>query len=224
MAKVKVLSVSDRVSEIIYSMHLRERFSSADLVISCGDLPYYYVEYIVSALDVPVFYVRGNHARVMEVSASGQERTSPQGAIDIHNCMIEHRGILMAGIEGSIRYKDGPYQYTQSQMWLNVFGIVPSLFKNRMVHGRYLDIFVTHAPPWKIQDKEDWPHQGVKAFRWLLEVFKPRVHYHGHIHLYGHNDMIDTQFGSTHVMNTYGHRFETLDLPVYTPPVKRNHS
>ena len=32
-----------------------------DLVIGCGDLPFDYLEYLVSRLDVPLLYVPGNH-------------------------------------------------------------------------------------------------------------------------------------------------------------------
>src|SRR5205823_4064430 len=32
-----------------------------DLVVGCGDLPFDYLEYLVSRLDVPLLYVPGNH-------------------------------------------------------------------------------------------------------------------------------------------------------------------
>jgi len=38
-----------------------DRFGDVELVLSCGDLPYYYLEYIVSMLNVPLLYVHGNH-------------------------------------------------------------------------------------------------------------------------------------------------------------------
>jgi Icc-related predicted phosphoesterase len=208
----RVLSVSDRVEELIYSVNIKKRFSDVDFVISCGDLPYYYVEYIVSALDRPVFFVRGNHAKVLEHSNSGT-RTGPQGAIDMHCRVYGHREILFAGVEGSIRYKNGPFQYTQREMWWNVFSLVPGLLKNRARYGRYLDIFISHASPWEINDRPDWPHQGVHAFRWLLEVFKPAYHFHGHIHLYGPDAKRVVNFHETEVINTYGYRYNLLSLP-----------
>ena len=69
--QLRVLSVSDRVEEVIYSPNLRQRFKNIDFAISCGDLPYYYVEYIVSMLDKPVFFVRGNHAKILELDDQG---------------------------------------------------------------------------------------------------------------------------------------------------------
>ena len=155
------------------------------MIISCGDLPYYYLEYMISMLDVPTYYVRGNHASKIE-DTTGGERTSPWGAIDLNGCCKrDQSGMLLAGIEGSIRYNNGPHQYSQSEMWRMAFGLVPGLLINRMRFGRYLDILVTHAPPYKIHDASDLPHVGIKAFRWLIDVFKPLYHLHGHIHITG---------------------------------------
>src|SRR5947207_13754792 len=58
---VTILAVSDEVDPLVYSDHVRERFRHVDLVLSCGDLPYSYLDYIVSMLDVPLYGVRGNH-------------------------------------------------------------------------------------------------------------------------------------------------------------------
>jgi predicted phosphodiesterase len=71
---MRILSVSDTEIGFIYSPMIVEKFQSIDLVISCGDLPYYYLEYIISMLNVPLYYVRGNHASRVEIT-SGGERT-----------------------------------------------------------------------------------------------------------------------------------------------------
>jgi len=208
---MKILTVSDVELSYIYSPTLKERFSDSDLVISCGDLPYYYLEYIISTLDVPLYYVRGNHASKIEFGADG-ERRYPWGGIDLHRRTLRTpNGILLAGLEGSLRYNFGPHQYSQAEMWLMVFNLVPGLIYNRMRHGRYLDIFVAHAPPWKIHDKDDRPHQGIKAFRWLIKVFQPPVFLHGHIHIYRQDSITETKVNHTDVINSYGHRVITLD-------------
>jgi Icc-related predicted phosphoesterase len=81
---------------------------------------------------------------------------------------------------------------------------------NKTKSGRYLDIFISHSPPWGIHDKDDLPHQGIKAFRWLIRVFKPRLHLHGHIHLYSQDEPRETRVNKTRVMNVYTYR--TIDL------------
>ena len=84
------------------------------------------------------------------------------------------------------------------------------LLFNRLFYGRFLDIFVTHAPPWGIHDKSDFPHQGIKAFRWFIGVFKPKYHFHGHTHIYRPDEIRKTQFGETQVLNTYKYLETTL--------------
>jgi Icc-related predicted phosphoesterase len=217
---VKILSVSDKIVSFIYSPQVKARFGHVDFVIACGDLPYYYVEYIVSTLNTPLFYVRGNHDPEMEISEL-KSRRHPGGAVDLHRRVIKHNGVLIAGIEGSLRYKrQGGFQYTQSQMWNHVMRLVPMLLVNRVIYGKYLDIFVTHAPPWKIHDQEDLPHQGIKAFRWLLQIFKPRYHFHGHTHVYRPDAIIKTDFGDTQVINSYGYLETELQLGDLPAPVR----
>lgn len=208
---MKILTVSDVELSYIYSPSIRERFCDADMVISCGDLPYYYLEYIISTLNVTLYYVRGNHASKVEYSDRGQ-RQYPWGGIDLHQKVTRSdNGLLMAGIEGCLRYNAGPHQYRQSEMWTMVFRLIPGLLFNRIKYGRFLDVFVAHAPPWKIHDQDDLPHQGIKAFNWFIRQFKPSIFLHGHIHIYRQDSITDTILENTHVINSYGHRVITLD-------------
>jgi Icc-related predicted phosphoesterase len=81
-----------------------------------------------------------------------------------------------------------------------------------MVYGRYLDLFVSHAPAWGIHDGPDFPHVGIKAFRWLIQTFKPQFHLHGHIHVYNPATVTETKLGNTTVLNTYGYKVIEVDL------------
>mgnify|MGYP000899693017 FL=1 len=210
---MKVLGISDVEIAFIYSRMVVERFSDVDLVISCGDLPYYYLEYIVSMLNVPLYYVRGNHASRVEIGTGG-ERTSPWGAIDLHQRVVEDdTGLLLAGLEGCITYNQGPHQYSQAQYWVKVFRMLPRFFYNRLVLGRYLDIFVSHAPPWKIHAQDDPAHLGAKAFNWLIKVFKPAYLLHGHIHIYRQDTITKTIVDSTQVLNVFGYREIEIAFP-----------
>lgn len=213
---MRILAVSDVEIGFIYSPMILERFQAIDLIISCGDLPYYYLEYILTMLNVPLYYVRGNHASKVEITTGG-ERTYPWGATNLHQRVMEDdTGLLLAGLEGCVQYNRGPYQYTQGQYWMKAFRLVPGLMLNRLRFGRALDVLVTHAPPWKIHDDDDRPHQGIKAFRWLVDVFQPTYALHGHIHVYRRDVITQTQVGKTQVINTYGFR----ELEIQTPPAR----
>jgi Icc-related predicted phosphoesterase len=210
---MKLLALSDTEIGFIYSPMVSDRFSDVDIVISCGDLPYFYLEFIVSMLNVPMFFVHGNHANQVEFGSTGT-RTSPWGATNLDQRVIEDEtGLLLAGLEGSLQYNQGPHQYSQRQYWQKVFSLVPRLMINKARVGRYLDVFVTHAPPWKIHDMDDLPHRGIKAFKWLIDVFQPAFHLHGHIHIYRQDTIMKTTVGTTQVLNVYGYREITMPFP-----------
>lgn len=154
-------------------------------------------------------FVRGNHDKEIEFSTAGK-RTYPHGGIDLHRRVVGHEGYTFAGVEGSVRYKPGKFQYTQEEMWVNVFLLFPSLVINRARTGRFLDIFITHAPPDGIYNCTDLPHKGIAAFRWFDRVFKPRFHFHGHIHLYRPDDQFEFVIGSTRIINTF--RFQETEI------------
>jgi uncharacterized protein len=211
---MKILAVSDIEVGILQSSAIRERFKESRLLISCGDLPFDYLENIVNALDIPLYFVFGNHASRLE-KGENERKLIPWGAIDLdQRTYMDEIGLLMAGMEGSLQYNFGPHQYSQTEMWLKIFGLIPALTINRLRYGRFLDVFVTHAPPWQIHDQTDLPHRGIKAFRWFLKVFKPTYHLHGHIHIYTHKTIRESIFEETRVLNVYGYR--EVDIPV--PP------
>jgi Icc-related predicted phosphoesterase len=220
---MRILAVSDEELSIIYTPQIRERFNDVNLVVSCGDLPYYYLEFIISMLDINLYFIRGNHAREVEYSEDGQ-KLAPWGAVDLHRRVVrDPTGLLLAGIQGSIRYNFGPYQYTQGEMWNMVLGLCPKLMANRILYGRFLDVFITHSPPWHIQDKTDLPHQGIKAFRWFDKVFKPVYHLHGHVHVYRKNEITETQYFDTKVVNVFGYKRIDYDIehPQSRPELKQ---
>jgi len=202
---MRILALSDKIVPFIYSPQVKRRFQGVDLILGCGDLAYYYLEYVLNALDISLFFVRGNHDEVVEYAVEGQ-RTAPHGGLDLHRRLVHHEGLLLAGVEGSLRYRPGNFQYTQAQMWGHVFSLVPGLIKNRLIYGRYLDILITHAPPDGIHDDTDLPHRGIKAFRWLIKVFQPAYFFHGHVHIYRPDTANETCIGNTQVINSFGFR------------------
>lgn len=209
---MRILSLSDTAVPFIYSSQVRARFKETRLILGCGDLSYEYLEYVLNALDAPLFFVRGNHDKRVEYTSAGA-RTNPQGGIDLHRQTHRMGNVLLAGIEGSLRYREGDFQYSQLEMWLNVISIMPGLLRNRLRFGRYLDIFIAHAPPCGIHSADDLPHRGINAFLWLIEALQPRYFFHGHTHLYRPDTPWMTVHDRTTVVNTYGHRELDLDLP-----------
>ena len=213
---MRALVICDKVEPILYSSGIQQHVGKIDLVISCGDLPHYYLEFIMTMLGRPTYYVAGNHAPQVEYQAgkgdAWQGISEPMGAVNLHMRTVCEGPLLLAGLEGSIRYNTAPhFQYTQNEMWRIIFRMAPRLLVNRIRYGRYLDVLVAHSPPWGIHDQEDRPHQGFKSFLAFMRWFKPRYLLHGHIHLYRRNVTVQTHYHETEVINTYPYRILELE-------------
>jgi Icc-related predicted phosphoesterase len=195
----------------IYSSGVQERFGHVDLLLSCGDLPYSYLEYVVTMLGPPALYVHGNHDRP-EYTGSGETLSRPGGWINLDGKAAKVGSLIVAGLEGSLRYKPNtPFQYTERQMQRKIWGrLVPRLLLNRIRYGRFLDVLITHAPPRGIHDGDDLPHRGFVAFRQLMDLFHPRFLLHGHKHVY-RPEHTRTQYGATTVINVYPYKLIDTD-------------
>lgn len=210
---MKILFVSDKVVERIYSPTIAERYKDVELIVGCGDLPYYYLEFILSMLNVPLVYVHGNHDPEQEYLSDGTAIKGPNGGVNLHCQTHRENELLLAGLEGSIRYKEGCFQHTQREMWLNVFYLIPRFLINKLLYGRYIDILVAHSPPYGIHNGDDRIHIGFRSFLWLMKVFKPRYLIHGHRHVYNPAEVTETQYLETKVINIYPYKIINVEVP-----------
>lgn len=209
---MKILAVSDRVLDPLYSGQVGQLFPDVDLLISCGDLPFYYLDFLTSALNAPLLYVRGNHDGGPQYAADGRIWSDVRGGMDIHGKVVARKGLILAGLQGSMRYKPyGEYMYSESEMRMTVAQMVPRLLWNRQRFGRALDILVTHSPPFGIHDRPDLPHTGFKVFLSFLRMFKPRYLLHGHVHVYRQDEIVTSTYADTTILNVYPYR--VIDIP-----------
>lgn len=173
-----------------------------ELILGCGDLPYAYLEYLLTMLNVPLYYVPGNHdPRAAQSHA--------EGCINLDLKTKRHKKFLIGGFGGSIRYRpDGVNQYTQIEAYLRAFRMLPRLLLNRIQYGRALDILISHSPPFGVHDDTADPaHNGLKALNWLTRIAQPRYVLHGHTHFYRQNlTSCETAIGITKIMNVYPYK------------------
>lgn len=220
---MKILAISDEVVDFLYSPRIKDQYADVDVVVGCGDLPFYYLEYIVTVLNVPLYYVPGNHDRLSQYHADGRIVHRAEGCepLDLHSaCFPSHHyplassktagpepGLLMAGLGGSMRYnQDNAHQYNEAEMLGRALSLAPQLVANRLRYGRALDILVTHAPPRGIHDAPDLAHTGFQVFCAFMDVFRPRLLLHGHSHVYRHDAVTLTRYKDTQVINVYPYR------------------
>lgn len=208
---MRMLVVSDEIEPHLYGPGAYKLHGSIDLLISCGDLPFYYLEYLASVLNAPIYYVFGNHGFETEQRADEIEPAQPRVGVNLDRAVVCERGVLLAGLEGCMRYnRHARFQASEWEMWRRVLGLTPRLALNRLRYGRFMDVLVTHAPPFGIHDQPDRAHQGFKSFLWLLRTFRPRYHVHGHIHLYDRNRTAATRYHRTDVINVFPRRIIEL--------------
>ncbi|MDC7124272.1 MAG: metallophosphoesterase [Spirochaetales bacterium] len=217
MKQLKLLCIADHVDPLIYCDALKKRYGDVDAVLSCGDLKRYYYEFIVTTLNVPFYYVLGNHSPFSLERPKVEQNLLQnlfQGGIltDGRSVYSKKLDLIIVGFGGSINYNNGPNQYTESEMFFRIIRLLPTLIWNRIVHGRYVDILMTHAPPRYINDKEDPCHKGFKIFRWFLKRFKPSCMIHGHVHLFSYNNKRTSTFMDIPIINVYDHFI--LNIPL----------
>jgi Icc-related predicted phosphoesterase len=201
---LKILCISDRVEPMLHGPSLNSYANGVEAVISCGDLPFDYLEYILTFLGVPLYYVLGNH----DPAPDGPER--PEGCTPLDDRVVDADDVVLAGLSGSRLYSGGPNQYTERQMRRRAWALSARI-SLRVLAGRPRPhIFVTHAPPFGLGDDEDPAHVGFESFLGLIDRHKPSLWLHGHVHLYGPEVQRGTSRGETKVMNVFGHRILEL--------------
>jgi len=213
---MRLLCIADHVDPLVYSTGLKERYGKVDLVLSAGDLQLGYYDFIVSSLNRPLFFVFGNHHvdqkgghgrgdRAFSVPDGSSHWEEGAGATCLEGKVVRLRGLTFAGLGGSIWYNGGENQYTNFTMFLAMMRLIPGMLWHRVFHGRFLDVLVTHSPPYGINDLPDPCHTGFRVFLWFMRTFKPRFLVHGHVHLYDRNAAREARYGSTRIINAYDH-------------------
>lgn len=189
---MKILAIADKESEYLWDYFEKSKLEGIDLIISCGDLDPRYLSFLATFTKAPVLYVHGNHD-------DKYERIPPDGCICIEDQIYVHHGVRIMGLGGSMRYKPGAHQYTERQMRRRLSRLWFPLLRRRGI-----DILVTHAPAFELNDGRDLPHQGFRVFRTIMEKYRPRYFLHGHVHMtYGRKHKRYDNYGDTNVINAY---------------------
>jgi Icc-related predicted phosphoesterase len=198
---VRLLAIADEVSEALWGDTLLDL--RPDVIVSCGDLPFDYLENLVSRTDKPLLYVPGNHDPELRpstlysgMSATDDDGVGPQGCVSIDGQIVEAAGLRVAGLGGSIRYRPGPNQYTQREMARRAWRLRLRAWMAR----QKVDVLVTHSPPAGYGDSEDPPHHGFTSMVGLTAHLSPKVMIHGHVNNYGPRSA-DLKIGQTRLVN-----------------------
>ncbi len=203
---MKILVVADQPARALWDFFDPERVAGVDLIISCGDLPTGYLDFLVTMIHCPLFYVRGNHDGIYD-------RNPPLGCIDIDDKVYDYKGVRMLGLGGSMRYKPGKDMYTEAEMRRRIRKLSGQI----ALKGGF-DILVTHAPAKGLGDMEDLPHRGFECFNDLMDKYHPAYMLHGHVHQeYGHFQRSREHSSGVRVVNGCGYCILELGDDAHPP-------
>ena len=198
---MRILALADEESKSLWDHYLPEKLEGVDLIISCGDLHSDYLEFLATMVKCPILYVPGNH----------DERylaKPPGGCENIDGRIFTYNGVRVLGLGGAMKYKPGPFMYTEREMRHRILRAEASI----LCHSGF-DILVTHAAARGYGDLEDLPHRGYECFGKLLDICRPSYMLHGHIHAgYGSRfrRVIEHPAG-TKIINAYEKYFFEFD-------------
>lgn len=164
-----------------------------DAVISCGDMSPRYLDYVATLANAPLLYVRGNH----DTDDAGYDDV---GGIALDGRIEKIGGLRVAGLDGSIDYRDGIVGYSERAMRMRALRLA---MLARVTGG--IDVLVTHVPPRGYGDLSDGPHRGFECFNDLLKLLRPKIMLHGHVHMdYGIIARELRHPSGTRIINAFG--------------------
>lgn len=189
---MKILLLADEESKYYWDYFEKSKLDGIDLIISCGDLAPQYLSFLATFAKVPVLYVKGNHDYCYD-------DTPPDGCICIDDDIYVHNGIRIMGLGGCMCYNYGALQYTEKEMQKRYRKLRRKIKKNDGI-----DMLVTHAPAYQLNDSKDLPHSGFKVFTEIMDNHKPKVFAHGHVHInYGRDFKRESVYHETRVINAF---------------------
>ena len=199
---MRILLLADEPDKRLWDHLDKRRLEGVDLIVSCGDLPAAYLSFLTCFTPAPIVYIHGNHD-------ASYETRPPEGCICIEDRVVNFHGLRIAGLGGSMRYKPGPYQYTDQQMARRALRLS---FAIAMAHG--VDMIVTHAPMRGVGDAEDLCHRGFTALRDIVDRWHPMYFCHGHVHKdYDFRFQRQRAYGETTVVNAWVSHVIELEPP-----------
>lgn len=195
-SKISQINTSLKLLIIADCHHLKEdeiqkvKNLEYDICILLGDINCNYLDMILKYVpNEKIYGILGNHDEFGVLES--------RNIINIHEKIINIKGIKILGFQGSSRYKTGEYPMFTQKESINI-----------LKKCEQADILVSHDAPFELYCKSnDMAHCGLKGITKYLKKNKVFLNIHGHHH-------INTQLSLNKVTNVIGvYRCAIISLP-----------
>ncbi len=146
-----------------------------DVVLTLGDIDSGTIDYILfKSRWVKVFGIYGNH-----------DPKEIPGVTALDKKIVEVNGFKISGVSGVNKYYSCFHSYSERKV------------KKKLKKIGYVDILISHSPPYSVSKDEDLIHRGFKAIDDYILKFSPKYVIYGHLgkkqkHLIGTTEVIGT--------------------------------
>ena len=196
---MRVLLVGDEESKYLWDHYRPDMIGRIDLILSTGDLKAEYLEFLVTMLSCPCYYVHGNHDEKYI-------KNPPGGCDSAEDTVVRFNGLRIMGLGGCAAYKKAEFHYTERQMSRRARRL-----RFKLLRSGGVDIILTHAPAAGYEHTDSFAHRGFDVFNRLIDRYHPAYFIHSHVHLsYGANIPVKSRRGSTTIINACG--WQVLEL------------
>src|SRR5574344_3038104 len=91
---MRFLCVSDQIDPLVYSASVSERYGDVDAVLCAGDLPMDYIDFSVTTLNNPTYFVFGNHnlTKFRFYTKKSLDAGSPPAQTNMYDMSHQHGG------------------------------------------------------------------------------------------------------------------------------------
>lgn len=163
--KIKLLIITDTHNCLYYDKESMEKIRNAeyDICLILGDVTNSDIYEILKVVPYEKIYgLLGNH--------DGLDRFDESGIRNLNGKVVNIKGVSIAGIQGSFRYKQGDYGMYTHEESIQIAENMPGA-----------DILVSHDRPF-IKDNHDNVHDGLKGITYYLYKNHVPLEIHGHLH------------------------------------------
>jgi len=194
---IRILAASDEPDRTLEFARNRAALGPIDVIVGAGDLEPHWLGFLGDAFSAPIIFVSGNHD-VGVAWEAGRHGIPPP----LQGAATPVPGLHVAGLSWPGTGEHGKVR-DEGRAWRQVLSLAVRRPLDRLRGRDGPMLVVSHAPPAGAGDGPDPYHLGFRAYRWLMDRFRPPLWLHGHVTT-ASVPSLQVIVGSTRLVNVTG--------------------